>query len=80
MMIKLTKAAEKDLKKSEHNIRQFLIQNLYKIAADPALGKSLKGTPKKYNSFHCSFTGIRYRIIYRIDTESKSIIVVMKNP
>ena len=76
-MIRLTRAAEKDLKKFEKGVRDFLVKNLYEIAANPSLGKRLKGVLKKYRSFHCSFFGTEYRIVYRIETNGDLIIIVM---
>lgn len=69
--VKLTHSANEIGKQLSPKIKQVARQAFKELAENPFVGKELQAELSSFRSYRF----MRYRIIYRIDTESKQVIV-----
>lgn len=75
--VQFTRAATRIFKKLPPYVRQKIKHELVHLANNPNLGESLKGKFRNFRSFHLSYKGTAYRIIYQVYPTLKSVIVYL---
>jgi len=74
-ILEITSAALRQAKKLPKNVRQAIVQKSEGLSKNPLIGEKLRGKYSFLRSFHFSFKGTQYRVIYETDHRLKKIYV-----
>jgi addiction module RelE/StbE family toxin len=75
--VKFTSAAAKVLKKLDKPVQNELANKAKLLEQTPLLGKPLKGKYRVLRSFHVSYKGIAYRVIYQVVSHAETVIIFL---
>ena len=75
----ITTAALKAAKKLPLNVRRAIIRKSQVLKKDPLAGQKLRGKYRFLRSFHLSFKGTEYRVIYEVDKKEQKIYIRYAN-
>ena len=76
----LEKAAQKDFRRLDKQIKDKTLKSLKEIAADPLAGEPLKGGLSVYRSYHFSYKGKQYRVAYVVYPNLNAVVAIMIGP
>ncbi len=68
-------AGERSFKKLPRSVRKHILSELQVLCENPFTGYPLKGKLKDFYSFHLKYKNIAYRVVYKVETASQSIVI-----
>lgn len=66
---------ERSFKKLPKSVRKYILNELQVLCDDPFVGYPLRGKLKDFFSFHLKFKNTAYRVVYKVDATSQSILI-----
>ncbi|OGY26796.1 MAG: hypothetical protein A2Z11_02395 [Candidatus Woykebacteria bacterium RBG_16_43_9] len=78
--VSLEKAAQKDFRKLDKQLKDNILDALKIISEDPLSGEPLKSGLSVYRSYHFTHQGTQYRIAYVLYSDINAVIIIMIGP
>ena len=72
--VQISPTAHRLARKLPKDVRQSIVLHAKRLATKPRIGAKLKGRLAFLHSYHFSYKGVPYRIIYEISKEKQQIV------